>query len=71
MLTKKYSYSCPAIGVRVVVTRQTLPAIACIGDVAGYSQSDYDCSHQDQCERRHDQACAVYRLNTGGANAHS
>lgn len=65
MPTTTHPYSCPTARIRVTVTKQTFPAIAGIGDDASHSQSDYDCSHQATCEHRHDQACAVFRLNTG------
>lgn len=62
MLPKYYRYTCPTMGIRVIVTKQTFPAIA--GDVS-HQHSDYDCSHQGQCDRRHDKACKIYCLNPG------
>lgn len=67
MPTTTHSFSCPTARIRVIVTKQTFPAIGSIGDDVGHSQSDYGCSHHDRCERGHDQACAVYRLNRGAA----
>lgn len=65
MPTTTHPYACPTARVRVTVTRQTFPVIGGIGDDASHTQSDYDCSHQDKCDRRHDRACKVYQLNTG------
>lgn len=64
MPTTTHPYSCPTARIHVTVTRQTFPAIAGIGDDASHWQSDYDCSHQDGCDRRHDRGCIVYQLNT-------
>lgn len=59
------TYACPAARIRVTITKETFTAIGGIGDDAGHCQSDYDCSHQDACDHRHDLACIVYRLNVG------
>lgn len=64
MPTTTHPYACPAARIRVTITRQTFPTIGGMGDDAGHCPSDYDCSHQDGCDRRHDQGCIVYRLNT-------
>lgn len=65
MPTTIHPFSCLTARVRVIITEQTFPSIGGIGEDIWHSQSDYGCSHQDRCDRRHDRACAVYRLNKG------
>lgn len=65
MPTKTYVYSCPTARIRVFVTTQTFSGISGIGDDVSHSYTDHDCSNHSRCDHRHDNTCAVLRLNTG------
>ncbi|SDI50239.1 hypothetical protein SAMN04487926_11839 [Paraburkholderia steynii] len=61
----QFKFNCPAVDVRVTVTRQTFTH-SIIGTSEILIQHDHDCSREDTCEHRVTAVCRVRALNQAG-----
>lgn len=59
----KRPYTCSIVEIRVFISSQTFTNISGIGDNSDASQTEYQCSHEDDCQHRTKPDCPVRRLN--------
>ena len=59
----KKPYTCSIVEIRVFISSQTFTKISGIGDDYEASQTEYQCSHEDDCQHRTKPDCPVRRLN--------
>lgn len=62
-MIKPFPFTCPVVAVPVTIDRETL-TYSGMGSSAVFTQYDYSCSREGDCEHRTTAACRVRQLNS-------